>query len=409
MLRICGYIIVALAILVEPPSARSQDKPPSKIAALLAGGQNPVKIVCLGDSITGIYYHTGGRRAYPEMLEIALSKTHPKAKVQVINAGISGHTTVNGLARLERDVLMHKPHLVTVMFGMNDVTRVPAADFEKNLREIIARCQKIGAEVVLCTPNNVIDNVARPNKKLTEYAQIIRDLAKAEKLLVADCHKTYVDHEKAHPLDWLMWMSDEIHPNMAGHKKFAEVIAQTITGKAVSLDKVGPPQPAIPRTLAKLKAKEALKVLAMAPYDQHIGPALQAVAPGTKIEITPWPVAGKSLAEIEKDAKKVRDMKMDLVIVAVPYSAQATSPEGFHVSYSWILNWSLSFGLQEWDVVAIPPSTEQAPKNDDEAKHDTWARLLIAAQDVSAILRSEEQKEAPPRSILEQWLSAQIR
>jgi hypothetical protein len=39
-------------------------------AKLKAG--EPVKIVCLGDSVTGIYYHTGGRRAYPEMLGLAL-------------------------------------------------------------------------------------------------------------------------------------------------------------------------------------------------------------------------------------------------------------------------------------------------------------------------------------------------
>lgn len=34
-----------------------------KVAAKLAAGRALVKIVGFGDSITGVYYHTGGRRA----------------------------------------------------------------------------------------------------------------------------------------------------------------------------------------------------------------------------------------------------------------------------------------------------------------------------------------------------------
>ena len=55
------------------------------------------------------------------MLGIALGKVCPKASVKMFNAGSSGNNTRAGLARMDRDVLSHKPHLVTVMFGMNDV------------------------------------------------------------------------------------------------------------------------------------------------------------------------------------------------------------------------------------------------------------------------------------------------
>ena len=33
-----------------------------------------LSVVCFGDSITGIYYHSGNRRAWPEMLKIALDQ-----------------------------------------------------------------------------------------------------------------------------------------------------------------------------------------------------------------------------------------------------------------------------------------------------------------------------------------------
>ena len=116
-----------------------------KTRQLLADAKEPVRIVCIGDSITGVYYHSGGLRAYPEMLQIALKKLHPKSNITVRNAGISGDTSKGGLARLERDVLAHKPHLVTIMFGMNDLVRVPVADFVANMRQVIQRCRDSGA------------------------------------------------------------------------------------------------------------------------------------------------------------------------------------------------------------------------------------------------------------------------
>ena len=48
----------------------------------------------------------------------------------MINAGISGNTTPAGLARMDRDVLAHKPQLVTIMFGMNDVTGIPPEAYD---------------------------------------------------------------------------------------------------------------------------------------------------------------------------------------------------------------------------------------------------------------------------------------
>ena len=102
-------------------SSLSQAGEGDRTRRLLEEGREPVRIVCLGDSITGVYYHSGGLRAYPEMLEIALRQAYPNAPVTVRNAGISGDTTKGALARLDRDVIAHHPHLVTVMFGMNDL------------------------------------------------------------------------------------------------------------------------------------------------------------------------------------------------------------------------------------------------------------------------------------------------
>ncbi len=94
------------------------------------------------------------------MLGIALQRMFPKARLQMTNAGVSGNTTAAALARMERDVLTCKPHLVVVMFGMNDMafdaqgmadTQIAErqARFGVNLREIIRRCRDAGAKVLL--------------------------------------------------------------------------------------------------------------------------------------------------------------------------------------------------------------------------------------------------------------------
>lgn len=377
---------------------------PLKTAALLAAGKEPVRIVCIGDSITGVYYHSGGRRAYAEMLQLALQQLYPKAQLSVHNAGISGDTTTGGLKRLERDVLAHKPHLVTIMFGMNDLVGTPVDTFKKNLHEMITHCLKSGAEVVLCTQNSIIETPQRPCARLAEFTQAIRDVAKEETLVVADCYAAFEAVHAADAAEWNLLLSDTIHPNMAGHKLFAETLAHAITGQTVSLRDVGPPTPALPHTFAKLKAGQPLQVLAMPPYDTLITPALQRLYPAAVVKVTPWPVAGQTLAQLEVSARKVRSMKQDLVLIAVPAELPLQDQLQFHHDYSWIMNWSLSFGVQQWDVVVSLPSAAMHSLSQEESRHEALALRLIRAQDLSMITRRSGDT-TPLLEILSTWLS----
>lgn len=377
---------------------------PLKTAALLAAGKEPVRIVCIGDSITGVYYHSGGRRAYPEMLQLALQQLQPQSQISVHNAGISGDTTTGGLKRLDRDVLSRKPHLVTIMFGMNDLVGTPVDVFKKNLREMIARCRNSGAEVLLCTQNSVVETPQRPCARLAEFTQAIRDVAKEEVLPVADCYAAFEAVHAADAAEWNLLLSDTIHPNMAGHKLFAETIAHAITGQTVSLREVGPPASPLSHTFAKLKADQPLQVLAMPPYDALITPALQRLYPAAVVKVTPWPVAGQTLAQLELFARKVRSMKQDLVLIAVPAELPLQDPLQFHHDYSWIMNWSLSFGVQEWDVVVALPSVAKPTLSPEERRHEALALRLIQAQDLSMVTRRSGDK-SPLLEILSTWLA----
>lgn len=354
--------------------------------SLLEFGSSPVTIVCLGDSVTGVYYHTGGRRAYPEMLELAIRKAIPRAQVKVINAGISGHSTTEALARLDRDALQHKPDLVTISFGLNDMTRVPEEQFADNLKTLVARCREAKAQVVLCTPNAVISTPGRPVEKLIRYCDKIRELGRTLNVPVCDQFAAGESLRAKDAWAWRLTLSDEIHPNMDGHRLMAQELCRTITGKEVSLAEVGPQHDFLAKTRELLKQGKPVKVLAMPPFDALAGSALKQLDPQAAVEITSWPTDGKSLAELERAANQlVRPMKPDLVILAVPANAAAASDEEFVRSYSWTLNWSLSFGYQEWDCVVVHPSVATP---DVSVPRGELVRQLVHAQDLTLIDRS---------------------
>ena len=384
--RLAYACLVALLSSMLAPTVGLADSPTApKTAARLKTGQ-PATIVCFGDSVTGVYYHTGSRRAYTDMLGIALRRLHPAGNVTMVNAGTSGHTTANGLARMDKDVLAHQPTLVTVMFGLNDMTRVPLNQYRANLKEIIANCRSIDAEVLLCTPNNVITTSSRPTEKLIQYCDAVREVGREMKVPVLDCYQKLDMLRKDDALAWRLLMSDSIHPNMDGHKRLAELLAESITGRSISLADVPPPAPALVRTLAKAKRNQVVKVLAMTPVDKLIAPALAQLGTDVRIEITSWDVTGKTLEEIESLAKsRVRAMKPDLVVIAVPRGAKADSQESFIHSYAWIMNWSLNFGPGGWDCLVLHP-TVIASEGTDTAR-DVLARQLVRAQDLHLIDR----------------------
>lgn len=372
---------------------------------ILSFDGSPKTIVCLGDSVTGVYYHTGGRRAYPEMLELAIKHVSPTSQVIVINAGISGNTTQNGLERLDKDVLAHHPDLVTISFGLNDMSRLPENEFRENLRTLVTRCRDAKSQVVLCTPNSVINTTSRPITKLTVYCDIIREVGAELAVPVCDQYKTGAQLHARAPRTWRLLFSDEIHPNMDGHKRMAEELCRVISGKSVSLESIDPPVPALRHVRSLIEQQKPIKVMAMPPYDLWIAEAIHQQAPNATVEVTSWPIEGKSIGTLEHDAKAlVRPMKPDLVILAVPHAAAADTEEELIHSFSWIMNWSLSFGQQEWDCIVIHPSVTDINVS---SPHDHLFRRLMRAQHLDTIDRSQGDS-ANAQSILTTWFKKHL-
>jgi acyl-CoA thioesterase I len=127
------------------PSAAVSPQPASSASAPVAKDDRPV-IVAFGDSLTAGYGTEAGN-SYPDFLEQDLNTKG--FHYHVVNAGVSGNTTKDGLDRLD-DVLSLKPVVVIVAFGGNDGLRgLPIDSTRKTLDQIVSTLQQARIKIVL--------------------------------------------------------------------------------------------------------------------------------------------------------------------------------------------------------------------------------------------------------------------
>lgn len=110
-----------------------------------ASDSRPV-IVCFGDSLTAGHGTEAGH-AYPDYLQQLFDRQG--YAYHVVNRGIDGNTTKDGVDRL-KDVLALHPRIVVVEFGGNDGLRgLPITATRQNLEQIVSTLLKSGVKVLL--------------------------------------------------------------------------------------------------------------------------------------------------------------------------------------------------------------------------------------------------------------------
>ena len=130
--------------------------------------------------------------------------------VKIVNKGISGNTTGDGLARLEDDVLAQKPGLVIIELGGNDFLRkAEPAEVFANLEKMIDRIQAQEVPVLL----------------LGIQSSVLRDQHEADFRALAERKGTaYVPNIVADVAGNQALKADPIHPNSAGYVTVADRI-----------------------------------------------------------------------------------------------------------------------------------------------------------------------------------------
>ncbi len=127
----------------------------------------------------------------------------------IVNLGIYGNTTAQGLARIDQ-VIAYNPGIVLVLFGGNDyLHEVPRTEAFDNLDKIVQKLQGQGAVVVLLGIRGGIFS--------DPYDPMFRVLAKKRgTVYVPDVLNGLIGNTR--------YMSDPVHPNNLGYEMIASKI-----------------------------------------------------------------------------------------------------------------------------------------------------------------------------------------
>ena len=175
-------------------------------------------IVFLGDSLTA-GYGVGKERAYPALIAQKIRESN--LLYDVVNAGVSGDTSADGLHRL--DWLLQRPiDLLVIALGANDGLRgLPVSVLETNLQAIIDKAKAKNPQMKI-----VIAGMQMPPNLGADYG------TKFQRVYVAVAQKNnapfvpflLIDVGGRRELN----QADSIHPTEAGQKIIAETVWQTL-------------------------------------------------------------------------------------------------------------------------------------------------------------------------------------
>jgi acyl-CoA thioesterase-1 len=200
-LRFIGCVTVALGFVQLEGSAQSA----------LHGDTRPV-IVAFGDSLTAGFGADPGK-SFPDFLQKDLDQAG--LHWHVVNAGVSGNTTTDGVSRLP-EALALKPRVTIVEFGGNDGLRgLPIETTRANLEQIIRALRDAGSAVVLAgmtLPPNYGPDYIRG------FEQVYKDLANKYKVARIPF---LLEGVATHPD---LMQRDGIHPTAQGNEIVASLV-----------------------------------------------------------------------------------------------------------------------------------------------------------------------------------------
>jgi len=163
---------------------------------------NDATVLAFGDSLT---FGTGSGKGedYP-------SRLSELSNLQIINAGIPGEISSKGLQRLAEQLEIHKPALMILIHGGNDILRkLPRQELKNNLLTMIELAKNHNTDVVMF-------GVPEPGLFL-KSAEIYEQVAEQANIPIELKLLPEILGEKS-------LKSDIAHPNAKGYEKMANGI-----------------------------------------------------------------------------------------------------------------------------------------------------------------------------------------
>jgi len=220
VIRISALICSAILVTAVSGCQVSQQQPGNSVNKPLRvpkTATNKPKIIAFGDSLTAGFGLTE-KESYPYLLQERLRADG--YDYEVVNAGVSGETTLGGLERSDWVLEQDNAKILILELGANDLLRgIPVASMKKNLDQIIRKAKAKNIEVLLC---GMLAPPTMGAEYQREYTMAFPDLAAEHKIPFLPFLLEGIALKKE------LNQADGIHPNPAGAKLMTENIYKAL-------------------------------------------------------------------------------------------------------------------------------------------------------------------------------------
>lgn len=181
-------------------------------------GNNSGRVVFMGNSIT-----QGWKHYMPEMFD---NQTY-------INRGIGGQTTPQMLLRFRQDVIAHKPEIVVILAGTNDIAgNTPLKDLETVAGYIFSMAELAHANGIKVIVSSVIPAAdypwrsgKNPDVEIPKLNQMIKDYCMENNFKYLDYFSSMTDGKNGLIESYGY---DGVHPNKKGYEIMTVMVEEAI-------------------------------------------------------------------------------------------------------------------------------------------------------------------------------------
>jgi len=212
-------------------------------AQTLADSKEPgkLKIVCLGDSITGptpgaVYLDKYIK--WSNLIELALEGSLGAGKVEVFNRGMAGDTSSGVRAHLKERLLDLHPDIAIILIGANNFSpentkgadqAEVSAKLKADVKEIVAQAKADKIRVLLLQyPEPKADNMEKVWKHGDHGNPVIAEVAKEEGVPVLDLRPAFNKAAQTQPLATLASPVDGIHLSPGGELVLTRAVVEKL-------------------------------------------------------------------------------------------------------------------------------------------------------------------------------------
>ena len=200
-----------------------------------------------GDSITNMKWGRNQRdrnrylgHSYVYLIALRLHTDMPEAKLNFLNRGVSGNTVANLKARWKTDALDLKPDVLSILIGVNDVSRalrskkdVNVDAFEAAYRSLLDQSRKLNPDLKVVFLEPFVLPVTRVKaawdawrSRIDRLRAIVAKLASEFGAVLLKTQEIFDD--AARRVEPSHWIWDGVHPLPQGHELVARNWIETV-------------------------------------------------------------------------------------------------------------------------------------------------------------------------------------